>query len=29
MSHVHRIHEAVALYEDVIEDWCKAPPPPG
>jgi succinyl-diaminopimelate desuccinylase len=27
--HVHRIQEAVALYEDIIEDWCKAPPLPG
>jgi succinyl-diaminopimelate desuccinylase len=23
--HVHRIHEAVALYEDLIQDWCNAP----
>lgn len=23
--HVHRIHEAVTLFEDVIDDWCLAP----
>jgi succinyl-diaminopimelate desuccinylase len=23
--HVHRIHEAVALYEDLIQDWCTPP----